>query len=277
MANSRYDKYKKIREGIKDGAGINREVDSSFDDLEDDDFLSFMKKDKSKVDQATFDVNDTLTEAKTFEQMREESSVEIDKALKSAKEGVGKEAKYNTRMDILNKIRDSEKEVIHVDSLDNVDTENFARGMFVSELEKQSHDEEPQPKKNISLMERLSQMSNKEKTKPEVQVETEVTDSEEESELVKTDIRVFGNSSAEEDIEENEVTKVMKNTGSIEDMLTAIKKKDAEEVKKVTNQEPEPEKEKKSTIEKILNGVIILLIIVFIILCVLIVLQITQN
>ena len=54
-------------------------------------------------------LEDTLTETKTFEQMREEGSAELDKALKSAKESVGKQDQYNTRMDILSKIREPEK------------------------------------------------------------------------------------------------------------------------------------------------------------------------
>ena len=108
MTYSRVKKYQELRDGLKEEVGISKEkyVEPVQNDGDDDDFLSFMKKDKEEKE---VNLEDTLTETKTFEQMREEGSAELDKALKSAKESVGKQDQYNTRMDILSKIREPEK------------------------------------------------------------------------------------------------------------------------------------------------------------------------
>lgn len=114
------------------------------------------------------DINDTLTEAKTFEQMRQESSEEINRALRSAKVSVGKEAQYNTRMDILNKIREPEKQVVHIDNLDNINTSEFSKGYFVNQEESvvtKAEEEKKAAKKKMTLMERLASMSPEEDAK----------------------------------------------------------------------------------------------------------------
>ena len=107
MTYSRVKKYQELRDGLKEEVGISKEkyVEPVQNDGDDDDFLSFMKKDKEEKE---VNLEDTLTETKTFEQMREEGSAELDKALKSAKESVGKQDQYNTRMDILSKITNNE-------------------------------------------------------------------------------------------------------------------------------------------------------------------------
>ena len=117
MTYSRVKKYQELRDGLKEEVGISKEkyVEPVQNDDDDDDFLSFMKKDKEEKE---VNLEDTLTETKTFEQMREEGSAELDKALKSAKESVGKQDQYNTRMDILSKIREPEKNTIKIDSVD---------------------------------------------------------------------------------------------------------------------------------------------------------------
>lgn len=113
MTYSRVKKYQELRDGLKDEVAISKENRQEKPQVEEeDDFLSFMKKDKK--DEKEVNLEDTLTEAKTFEQMREESSKELDRALKSAKESVGKQDEYNTRMDILNKIREPEKRTIKI-------------------------------------------------------------------------------------------------------------------------------------------------------------------
>ena len=81
-----------------------KEAEAAEETAEDGKERKFFKKKKDKKDEKEVNLEDTLTEAKTFEQMREESSKELDRALKSAKESVGKQDEYNTRMDILNKI-----------------------------------------------------------------------------------------------------------------------------------------------------------------------------
>lgn len=166
MAYSRVKKYQELRDGIKEEAGIDREkvVDHIIDD-EDDDFLSFIKKDVEF--QKPQNIEDTLTEPKTFEQMRQEGSKELEEALRDAKKGVGKDNPYNTRMDILSKIRDGEKTTIKIDSVDEYSTDEFARGMFLNEKkdiqaehpEQEETVKEDEPKKKMTLMEKLASIS----------------------------------------------------------------------------------------------------------------------
>ncbi len=152
MTYSRVKKYQELRDGLKEEVGISKERVTPTPSIdENDDFLSFMKKDNE------VNLEDTLTEAKTFEQMREEGSKELDKALKSAKESVGKEEQYNTRMDILSKIREPEKRTIKIDSVEDYRTEEFARGMFINN--------EVEEVKEQSLMDKLASMSPEEDVK----------------------------------------------------------------------------------------------------------------
>ena len=158
MTYSRVKKYQELRDGLKEEVGISKEkyVEPVRNDDDDDDFLSFMKKDKEEKE---VNLEDTLTETKTFEQMREEGSAELDKALKSAKESVGKQDQYNTRMDILSKIREPEKNTIKIDSVESYATQEFAKGMFVN------NEVEEEPKEKMTFMEKLAAMSPEEDVK----------------------------------------------------------------------------------------------------------------
>lgn len=189
------------------------------------------------------DINDTLTEAKTFEQMRQESSEEINRALRSAKVSVGKEAQYNTRMDILNKIREPEKQVVHIDNLDNINTSEFSKGYFVNQEESvvtKAEEEKKAAKKKMTLMERLASMSPEEDAKKaklvmdEVQEEAEQKENELE-EALKKDTGVVSFGTAEDTLEDEELAKI-EQTRSLEEMLRQIKEKDQREVEKVLKQ-----------------------------------------
>lgn len=265
--SSRVNKYKGLREGIKGEAGINRDtINTVVAEEKEDDFLSFINRDAPTPK----NVEDTLTEAKTFDQIRQESSKEIDEALKSVKTNVGKEAQYNTRVDILNKIRNPEKEVIHIDKMDDVSTDQFAKGYFVNQEKEEPTipiDKPFAPKKKMTLMERLASMSPKDDVK---KVEEALQQ---------------GNTLMEHTV--NEPINI-EETNSLEDMVNMIKKKDQIEVDKVLQEQQvmseeaveEVTKEKstrvsrveKTNVEKenILNYVIIALIVVFVVLCVMI-------
>ena len=282
MVNSRIDKYRNLRSGLKDEAGITRdnindEIDTMIDIDEEDEFLTsvnrlFGNKDEKK------EIEDTLTEAKTFEQMRQESSEEINRALRSAKAGVGKEAQYNTRMDILNKIREPEKQVVRIEKFDNVATSQFSKGYFVNPdkeaegLENTEQSEDKEAKKKMTLMERLASMSPAEDAKKAKIILEEETN-----------------------VHEDENNEVPEQTASLEDMLRQIKEKDQREVEKALQQKEKDdniktiknetvvqteskekddgsrvevvEKKKNDRIVNVLNNVIIFLIIVFICLC----------
>ena len=246
MNSSRVNKYRDLRAGLKDEAGINREnIEDTIDiidDIEDDDFLATINRSFKQEEKDLPDINDTLTEAKTFEQMRQESSEEINRALRSAKVSVGKEAQYNTRMDILNKIREPEKQVVHIDNLDNINTSEFSKGYFVNQEESvvTKAEEKKAAKKKMTLMERLASMSPEEDAKKaklvmdEVQEEAEQKENELE-EALKKDTGVVSSGTAEDTLEDEELAKI-EQTRSLEEMLRQIKEKDQREVEKVLKQ-----------------------------------------
>lgn len=307
MNSSRVNKYRDLRAGLKDEAGINREnIEDTIDiidDIEDDDFLATINRSFKQEEKDLPDINDTLTEAKTFEQMRQESSEEINRALRSAKDSVGKEAQYNTRMDILNKIREPEKQVVHIDNLDNINTSEFSKGYFVNQEESvvtKAEEEKKAAKKKMTLMERLASMSPEEDAKKaklvmdEVQEEAEQKENELE-EALKKDTGVVSSGTAEDTLEDEELAKI-EQTRSLEEMLRQIKEKDQREVEKVLKQKEDTadlkviknqtndktidskskakqsrsdivDEKKSDRIATILNYVIIFLVVVFIGLC----------
>ncbi|MBV3128247.1 MULTISPECIES: hypothetical protein [Thomasclavelia] len=307
MNSSRVNKYRDLRAGLKDEAGINREnIEDTIDiidDIEDDDFLATINRSFKQEEKDLPDINDTLTEAKTFEQMRQESSEEINRALRSAKVSVGKEAQYNTRMDILNKIREPEKQVVHIDNLDNINTSEFSKGYFVNQEESvvtKAEEEKKAAKKKMTLMERLASMSPEEDAKKaklvmdEVQEEAEQKENELE-EALKKDTGVVSSGTAEDTLEDEELAKI-EQTRSLEEILRQIKEKDQREVEKVLKQKEDTadlkviknqtndktidskskakqsrsdivDEKKSDRIATILNYVIIFLVVVFIGLC----------
>lgn len=284
MNNSRVNKYRELREGIKEEVGINREgtddnVNNSNSVDEDDDFLLSVNR-AFRSERKEPDIEDTLTEAKTFEQMQRESSEEIDRALRSAKVSVGKAAHYNTRMDILNKIREPEKQVVRLNKFDNVSTSQFSKGFFVNgDDEEELIDEisDKSEKKKMTLMERLASMSPEEDAKK--------------AKLIMEEENVFEDE--EENEELDEVTEpVLEQTKSLEEMLKQIKEKDQREVEKVLKQKEmttsqriikeetvetdldeeseeieENNNDKGDRVATILNYIIIFLVIVFVGLC----------
>ena len=288
MVSSRIDKYRDLRSGLKEEAGINRDnmsdvINAVVDTDEEDEFLTSVNRLFGNSNEKK-EIEDTLTEAKTFEQMRQESSEEINRALRSAKVSVGKEAQYNTRMDILNKIREPEKQVVRIDKFDNVSTSQFSKGYFVNPdvenktVETTEQLEDKEAKKKMTLMERLASMSPAEdvkKAKIILEEETNVFEDESKDELLQND--------------------VPDQTASLEDMLRQIKEKDQREVEKALQQKEKDsniktiknettaqteskekdngsrvevvEKKKNDRIVNVLNHVIIFLVIVFIGLC----------
>lgn len=234
MTYSRVKKYQELRDGLKDEVAISKENRQEKPQVEEeDDFLSFMKKDKK--DEKEVNLEDTLTETKTFEQMREEGSAELDKALKSAKESVGKQDQYNTRMDILSKIREPEKNTIKIDSVESYATQEFAKGMFVNnEVEEES-------KEKMTFMEKLAAMSPEEDVKKAeefLQQESEEVEEKQAEEITETKEIV-------ETIEENPVEDIEENDTFIEDEEIIENKGESKAV-------------------KVMNVIIVILVIIFI-------------
>lgn len=278
MVNSRVDKYRDLRSGLKDEVGISHDnienvIEDDYDD-DKDEFLASVNRFFNKTNNKK-DVEDTLTEAKTFEQMRNEDNEELKRALRSAKVSVGKEAQYNTRMDILNKIREPEKQVVRINNFDNIETSQFSKGYFVNPKMKQEEEipADNKTKEKMTLMERLASMSPDEDAK-----KAKMILADEPEDLEKEEINEKTSEDASDSIEK---------TNSLEDMLRQIKEKDQREVEKVLMEKENKTKndikdnngkevssrtevlnEKKSDrIVTILNFIIIFLVIIFVGLC----------
>lgn len=278
MVNSRVDKYRDLRSGLKDEVGISHDnienvIEDDYDD-DKDEFLASVNRFFNKTNNKK-DVEDTLTEAKTFEQMRNEDNEELKRALRSAKVSVGKEAQYNTRMDILNKIREPEKQVVRINNFDNIETSQFSKGYFVNPKMKQEEEipADNKTKEKMTLMERLASMSPDEDAK-----KAKMILADEPEDLEKEEI----NEKTSEDVSDS-----IEKTNSLEDMLRQIKEKDQREVEKVLMEKENKTKndikdnngkevssrteglnEKKSDrIVTILNFIIIFLVIIFVGLC----------
>lgn len=273
MAYSRVKKYQELRDGIKEEAGIDREkvIDNIIDD-EDDDFLSFIKKDVEF--EKPVNIEDTLTEPKTFEQMRQEGSKELEEALRDAKKGVGKDNPYNTRMDILSKIRDGEKTTIKIDSVDEYSTDEFARGMFINEktdtqqaaqsVQEESVKEE-EPKKKMTLMEKLASISPEEDAKKAqefLQKEMEKENSEDVQSVETEPV------AEEEPYEEtDEIEKVLEETKEYQQIESD------DQMYRTVNERKEENVKKDGKIVKVLDVIITVLVMILIILLCIIIYQ----
>ena len=155
--------------------------------------------------------------------------------LKSAKESVGKQDQYNTRMDILSKIREPEKNTIKIDSVESYATQEFAKGMFVNnEVEEES-------KEKMTFMEKLAAMSPEEDVKKAeefLQQESEEVEEKQAEEITETKEIV-------ETIEENPVEDIEENDTFIEDEEIIENKGESKAV-------------------KVMNVIIVILVIIFI-------------
>ncbi len=170
---SRYEKYRSVREGIKDLNAKNKQVSAlAFQEQgEDDDFLDFLKQPGHAVSRVEH-FEDTLEVAKTFEEIKSEPNPEIDRAIKSAKQSLG--GHDDTRLSILNKIKNPQVEAVAIDRDDKYLTQDFKQGMFINGAEDENQDEAKsgaaddrpsdqgsQTKRPKSLLERLEEMSPK--------------------------------------------------------------------------------------------------------------------
>ena len=128
---TRINKYKDLRDEMKEEVAIDRQVTYEQDD-EDDDFLAFLPQDRPK------DIQDTLMEPLSYETLKPDNE-NIQTALNEAKTNMGKE-QYNTRLDILNKIKQPEEhQPLHSESV--------------------QPEAKVEPQKKMSLLEKLAAMS----------------------------------------------------------------------------------------------------------------------
>lgn len=130
---TRVKKYKELRDSMKEEVSIDRQVIKEV--VEDDDFLGFIPKKEEHVN-----VEDTLINPLSYETL-DETAQHVKDALNVAKLNVGKD-QYNTRLDILSKIKHDDK---YKEDLNDVD---FSNGYVVNEKQKK-----------MTLLEKLAAMS----------------------------------------------------------------------------------------------------------------------
>lgn len=218
---TRINKYKDLREEMKEEVAIDRHV---FDEQneDDDEFLAFLPK------QEKVDIEDTLMEPLSYETLNKDND-EVKQAINEAKINVGKE-QYNTRLDILNKIKSDDSDYV---AAHEYQTQDFSNGHVVNET----------PQKKMSLLEKLAAMS-----------------PEEDAEELKR---------YEEDLTVADMMKAKKKAKPIvEKKKTVIEKKIIKEVQDDEEDEFTEDKftEDESPLVKVLNYVIIAFIVVFIVL-----------
>lgn len=221
---TRINKYKELRDEMKEEVAIDRQMTYEQDE-EDDDFLSFLPQNKPK------DIQDTLMEPLSYETLKPDNE-EIKSALNEAKVNVGKE-QYNTRLDILNKIKQSEEH----------------QPQHAATSEKPEKKEEPQ--KKMSLLEKLAAMSPEEDAEELKKYEEGLTVADFMKEDKKKAKREMVEKPKHEEIKPKKVKKQRENVIEEENSLE--------------------DEEQESKLVTVLNYVIIIFIVVFIVLAIFIV------
>lgn len=125
---TRTDKYRNYRESAREGEDVNVEMTDS-----EDDFLSFMKKDESEEEELHPLSYDTLKN---------------DEAVNSALKSMKAKNDYDTKMDILNRLK-AEQSESNVD-LENCNTQEFGHDVH-EPLPQVKSEEKPVKKEDASL------------------------------------------------------------------------------------------------------------------------------
>ena len=226
---TRMEKYKDLRDGINEEVSIKRQPIQEIIE-EDDDFLSFLPEDV-----LSYNLEDTLNEPLSYENLNQDE--DIQEAINEAKKNVGK-SRYNTRMDILNKIRNEE----------NKEDDDYSQGHVVDSNKKES------------LLEKLAAMS------PEEDVEELKEFEKSENKGNDTD---FGDSLVLfNDLVEEEKQQALKEEEEAKAALEAQKEEEKKEKKRKKKakkeKEPKEKKDKESILMTVLNVILGVLIVVLI-------------
>lgn len=191
---TRMSKYKELRESLKNDVVtteethnyvVNEEIvkDASY-------YRNIVGDNKVELQQAH--AEDTLHESLTFETITENEPEEIKTAIERVRENSGVD-QFNTRMDILNKIRQSKVEVTET-NVEEVETEEEVKSLkeeieakvqqsvnesMFEEIEEETETEEEQRKKRFGFFKKKE--SNVEEEIVE-EIQEEIEDEEEEEE-----------------------------------------------------------------------------------------------
>ena len=203
---TRMSKYKELRESLKNDVVTTEETKAYVPNQEivkDANYYRNLVGDDSTIDKQVEIKKpvseDTLYESLTFDTITENETEEVKTALDKVRENNGQE-QYNTRMDILNKIRQSKVETpVEQENVEEVEEEveeenepqenrfGYIKNEIKEEIEEiveedddEEDDEEEQPKKRFGFFKRKVEEDDDDEEEEEVEEDEEDDDEDEE-------------------------------------------------------------------------------------------------
>lgn len=252
---SRMTKYKDLREGIKtdvvtsDSASVYTGQEKQVRDA--DYYKRFLNSDQvSQLEKP--DTEDTLLESLTLDSINSQVDEELERALSRVREEAGQED-FNTRMDILNKIRQTKMAQAAALTQEEVEEPVIEEEV---ELEEDDEEEEQASGYRFGLFRRRQ-----EDDEIEDEQEDEQEDEEEEEEETSHRFR-FGFKKRMAEVEEDEQEEELEEEEETPRKFRFGSKKRSSDIEE--DELEEGEEEENSTFIKVLNGVIIVLSLVLV-------------
>lgn len=252
---SRMSKYKELREGIKTDVSAtstsNHDTVKELNSLSDTDFLREFPQidDEEPVKPAKLrsaNKEDTLVESLTLDTINSQVDEELQRALTRVREDAGQDD-FNTRMDILNKIRQSQAASSLQESFADDEEEEEEVAQEEEEVyEEEEEDEDESPSRARFGLFRRHQDDEEEEEDEEYEEYDEYDDEEEEEE--SSDHRRFGFLKRHHDDEEEEE----------DDEEPTIR------VAHIDEEEEEEDDVEHSKFVKVLNGIIVILVLILV-------------
>lgn len=246
---SRMSKYKELREGIKTDVSAtstsNHDTVKELNSLSDTDFLREFPQidDEEPIKPAKLrsaNKEDTLVESLTLDTINSQVDEELQRALTRVREDAGQDD-FNTRMDILNKIRQSQAASSLQESFADDEEEEEEVAQEEEEVYEEEEDEDESPSRARFGLFRRHQDDEEEEDE-----EYEEYDEEEEEE--SSDHRRFGFLKRHHDDEEEEE----------DDEEPTIR------VAHIDEEEEEEDDAEHSKFVKVLNGIIVILVLILV-------------
>ncbi|HIU13282.1 MAG TPA: hypothetical protein IAD15_04355 [Candidatus Fimiplasma intestinipullorum] len=251
---SRMSKYKELREGIKTDVSAtstsNHDTVKELNSLSDTDFLREFPQidDEEPVKPAKLrsaNKEDTLVESLTLDTINSQVDEELQRALTRVREDAGQDD-FNTRMDILNKIRQSQAASSLQESFADDEEEEEEVAQEEEEVYEEEEDEDESPSRARFGLFRRHQDDEEEEEDEEYEEYDEYDDEEEEEE--SSDHRRFGFLKRHHDDEEEEE----------DDEEPTIR------VAHIDEEEEEEDDAEHSKFVKVLNGIIVILVLILV-------------
>ncbi len=251
---SRMSKYKELREGIKTDVSAtstsNHDTVKELNSLSDTDFLrEFPQIDEEEpvkpAKLRSANKEDTLVESLTLDTINSQVDEELQRALTRVREDAGQDD-FNTRMDILNKIRQSQAASSLQESFADDEEEEEEVAQEEEEVYEEEEDEDESSSRARFGLFRRHQDDEEEEEDEEYEEYDEYDDEEEEEE--SSDHRRFGFLKRHHDDEEEEE----------DDEEPTIR------VAHIDEEEEEEDDVEHSKFVKVLNGIIVILVLILV-------------